>query len=209
LCVLASAYEEYRSRHHNGDRRGLEDIFSARAVEPLWPVPPLPEFSAKERLWLEWSVLGLCVGRHPMAVFRQEGRFPKAMRCRTAETRVGQRVQVAGILAARRTVPTKEGRSMEFVTLEDETGLVECTLFPDAYARHRGVVRALGPYVAEGRIEEQYGAPTLNVSRIALVPTYAPRAPLDHAENGAERSEDVAVRGVPDPAHWGGTYLQG
>jgi DNA polymerase III alpha subunit len=146
----------------------------------------LPEFSAKERLWLEWSVLGLCVGRHPMAVFREEGRFPRAVRCRAAERRVGKRLSVAGILAARRIVPTKEGRSMEFVTLEDETGLVECTLFPDVYARHRGVVHSLGPYVAEGRMEEQYGAPTLNVSRIALVPTITPRVEAVRVENASD-----------------------
>ena len=194
LCVLTSGYEEYRRRHHQGDRRGLEDMFDCNVDEPIWPVPHLPEFSAKERLWLEWSVLGLCVGRHPMAIFREEGRFPRAVRCRTAETRVGRRLQVAGILAARRIVPTKEGRSMEFVTLEDETGLVECTLFPDVYARHRGVVHSLGPYLAEGRIEEQYGAPTLNVSRIALVPTITPRVVATRAESGiAEGRYGTAV----------------
>jgi len=194
LCVLTSGYDEYRKRYHQRDRRGLDDIFARDADEPIWPVPHLPEFSAKERLWLEWSVLGLCVGRHPMAIFREEGRFPKAVRCRTAETRVGKRLSVAGILAARRTVPTKEGRSMEFVTLEDETGLVECTLFPDVYARHRGVVHSLGPYVAEGRIEEQYGAPTLNVSRITLVPTITPRVAAMRADD--TNGEGMHVRSV-------------
>ena len=80
---------------------------------------------------------------------------------------------------------------MEFVTLEDETGLVECTLFPDVHARYRGVVHSLGPYVAEGRIEEQYGAPTLNVSRIALVPTTTPQVSAMRsasAENGYARA---------------------
>ena len=75
---------------------------------------------------------------------------------------------------------------MEFVTLEYETGLVECTLFPDVYARHRGVVHSLGPYVAEGRVEEQYGAPTLNVSRIALVPTITPRVAAALMESPSE-----------------------
>jgi DNA polymerase III alpha subunit len=54
---------------------------------------------------------------------------------------------------------------MQFLTLEDETGLVECTFFPDAYARHRGLVRDLGPYVVEGRVEEQHGAPGVCVER--------------------------------------------
>jgi DNA polymerase III alpha subunit len=74
------------------------------------------------------------------------------------------------MVAARRTVSTQDGHSMQFVTLEDETGLIECTLFPEAYRRHRGRVRSLGPYLAEGRVEEQYGAPTVNVERMRRVP---------------------------------------
>jgi DNA polymerase III alpha subunit len=166
LCVLASGFEDYRRRARDGARRSPDDLFADGVPEPAWPVPPLREFPEAERLWREWTVLGLCVGRHPMAIFRQEGWFPGATSCKSAETRLGRRVRVAGIVAARRTVPTREGRPMQFVTLEDETGLVECTLFPDVYARHRGAVRTLGPYLAEGRIEEQYGAPTVNVARI-------------------------------------------
>jgi hypothetical protein len=50
---------------------------------------------------------------------------------------------------------------------------MECTLFPEVYRRHRGAVRTLGPYVAEGRVEDQYGAPTLTVERIRAVPVPA------------------------------------
>ena len=38
--------------------------------------------------------------------------------------------------------------------------------FPAVYARHRGLVQNLGPYLAEGRMETQHGAPTLNVHRL-------------------------------------------
>jgi DNA-directed DNA polymerase III PolC len=181
LCVLASGFEDYRRRGRGGARRSPDDLFADGAPEPAWPVPPLREFPEAERLWLEWAVLGLCVGRHPMAVFRQDGWLQGVASCRSAETRVGRRVRVAGIVAARRTVPTREGRPMQFVTLEDETGLVECTLFPEVYERYRGAVRTLGPYVAEGRIEEQYGAPTLNVARIVRVAPPGPsaREPFD------------------------------
>ena len=55
-----------------------------------------------------------------------------------------------------------------------QNGLIECTLFPEAYERFRGRVRTLGPYLAEGRVEEQYGAPTLNVERVVRVPSPLP-----------------------------------
>jgi DNA-directed DNA polymerase III PolC len=164
LCALAAGYEPYRKRGRRGAGGG--ELFAAEPHAP-WSTPALPEFSEAERLWLEWSVLDLCVGEHPMEVFRRHGTVPDgALSCRDAEARPRRRVRVAGVLAARRTVPTRNGTRMQFLTLEDETGLMECTLFPEAYARHRGRIRSLGPYLAEGRVEEQYGAPTLNVERI-------------------------------------------
>jgi DNA-directed DNA polymerase III PolC len=168
LCALALG-SELRRRGASRARSEGGDLFAAD-VPAVWSTPRLAEFSSAERLWLEWAVLSLCVSDHPMRVLRWEGGIPPAVSCRDAEARSGRRVRVAGILAARRTVSTATEKRMQFLTLEDETGLVECTLFPDVYTRHRGVVRGLGPYVVEGRIEAQYGAPTLRVERMARVP---------------------------------------
>jgi DNA polymerase III alpha subunit len=59
---------------------------------------------------------------------------------------------------------------MEFVTLEDEYGVFEVTLFPDVYRRFAAVARTLGPYVIEGRVEECYGAITVSAATIELGP---------------------------------------
>ncbi len=177
LCAVASGFDLFR--RSGRERSSGGDLFEdAAPVRAPWATPPLPEFSPVERLWLEWHVLGLCVDGHPMEAFRAEpGGLPRGtVPVADAERVRGRRVAAAGIVAARRTVPTRQGRRMQFVTLEDETGMIECTLFPDAYERHRGVVRNLGPYAVTGRIEEQHGAPTLNVERlvkVALPPTLA------------------------------------
>jgi DNA polymerase III alpha subunit len=187
FCLAASAFALFRragrreanARDRATDDAGVQrataaDLFELEALpHASWETPAIAEFSREERLWLEWYVLGLCAHDHPMRAFRNEPPVRATTPLREAETRIGKRVRVAGLVAARRTVPTKQGTQMLFVTLEDETGLLECTLFPPVYARHRGVVRDLGPYVAEGRIEEQYGAPTLNTERIARVRTPA------------------------------------
>ncbi len=163
LCTAGAGFDLLR---RNGRLRGDgEDLFEVASSVP-WATPALPEFGPVERLWLEWYVLGLCVDDHPMRVFRAESLDPRVLPAAEAERRRGARVRTAGIVAARRTVPTREGRTMAFVTLEDESGMIECTLFPPSYERHRAVVRDLGPYLAEGRIEEQHGAPSLNVERI-------------------------------------------
>jgi hypothetical protein len=48
---------------------------------------------------------------------------------------------------------------MQFVTLEDEWGLVEVTLFPGTCPA--APYLTLGPYLAAGVVEEQYGVLTV------------------------------------------------
>ena len=202
LCVAASGWESFRRSRLAAAVRGGDGLFDGTAPRAAsWPVPDLPEFSEEERLWLEWDVLGLCVGRHPMAHLRERGLLDGTVFARDAERAVGKRVKVAGMVAARRVVPTRTGQSMQFVTLEDETGLVECTLFPAAYARHRGVVRTLGPYVATGCVEEQYGAPTLTVESLEPGPSPAPgrRAPAVSASGGRASPDAVPETPWPSP----------
>jgi DNA polymerase III alpha subunit len=71
-------------------------------------------------------------------------------------------------MAAARRVPTKQGSRMLFLTLDDGTGLAECTFFPDAYARAAPALSGMGPYVVEGRVESQYGAVTVNAESLTI-----------------------------------------
>ena len=55
---------------------------------------------------------------------------------------------------------------MEFLSFEDETGLVECTLFPKVYEQHCHLLAACGPLLLEGYLEEDFAARTLTVERV-------------------------------------------
>jgi DNA polymerase III alpha subunit len=126
----------------------------------------LPQYDPWTLLRREGEVLGLFAGDHPMAVLRPDlppGTVPAAR----LPDHAGKRVAVAGILSARRgtrTARTKE--KMAFVTLEDESGLVECTLFPRAYRRWGGRFRSAGPFLASGRVEDRFGSCTLSADAV-------------------------------------------
>jgi DNA polymerase III alpha subunit len=47
---------------------------------------------------------------------------------------VGQRVRLAAWLVTGKVVHTRHGDPMEFLTFEDETGIVETTFFPSPIA---------------------------------------------------------------------------
>jgi DNA polymerase III alpha subunit len=85
---------------------------------------------------------------------------------------VGRRIKVAGMAAAARTTRVKAGRTMCFVTLGDEDGLFEVTLFPDVYERYRKhlVAGGSGLFLVEGRVESQYDAVSVTAERIGFIP---------------------------------------
>ena len=111
----------------------------------------------------EWDVLGFVVGPPQLSLLKR--RLP-AKRCRANELadNVGRQVVVAGVVAASRQTNTENGRQMQFITLEDETGLIDVTLFPGNATLLPYL--QLGPYQAIGVVEEQYGALTLNAEDV-------------------------------------------
>jgi len=79
----------------------------------------------------------------------------------------GRRVRVAGLVATGRFAHTEKGLEMQFITLEDEWGLMEVTIFPRTCPLVTHLT--LGPYVASGVVEEQFGVFTITAETLKLV----------------------------------------
>ncbi|HLJ94996.1 MAG TPA: DNA polymerase III subunit alpha, partial [Gemmataceae bacterium] len=87
------------------------------------------DYDAGRRLRDEWELLGFVVGPRLMALFRP-GLPDNLITSRELPDYSGRQVRLAGLIATARHTPTADGRTMQFVTLEDEWGLIEVTLFP-------------------------------------------------------------------------------
>jgi hypothetical protein len=72
-------------------------------------------------------------------------------------------VRVRGLVATARHVFTADGRPLQFITLEDEHGFSEVTLFPGTC--RQVAYLTIGPYTATGVVEEQHGVCTLTAER--------------------------------------------
>ncbi|HKZ31499.1 MAG TPA: error-prone DNA polymerase [Vicinamibacteria bacterium] len=110
-----------------------------RDEEPDEDVSPVPEMGFSERLTSDLAGTGLSVGRHPVALFRQE-LFERGVR-RAAELpglADGDFVRVAGAVICRQRPGTAKG--FLFLTLEDETGLVNVIVRPDLFLRERATL---------------------------------------------------------------------
>jgi len=55
---------------------------------------------------------------------------------------------------------------MEFLTFEDETGLVESVFFPETYRKFCAMIDYTRPFILSGKVEEDFGAQTLTVFKV-------------------------------------------
>ena len=125
--------------------------------------PHLPPDDARERLRREFAVLGFLCDRHPLELYAETVRRLRTIKAADVPRRVGRRVRFAGWLITGKVVETKKGEPMEFLTFEDETGLLETTFFPEAYRRFCHLLDRERPYLLSGKVEEDWGAVTLTV----------------------------------------------
>ena len=130
------------------------------------PPPSLPPDDERERLRREFAVLGFLCDRHPMQLFADILGDQRTVKVIDLPAHLGRRVRLAGWLITGKVVATKHGEPMEFLTFEDQTGIVETTFFPQPYRRFCHLLDRQRPYLLTGKVEEDWGAITLTVDRV-------------------------------------------
>ncbi len=173
--LLWEAARRREPRSPAGGTARIRLLFAAPVEEAR--TPRLPPDDPRERLRREFAALGFLCDRHPMALFAGTVRRIGALRAVDLPRRVGQRVRFAGWLITGKRVETKKGEPMEFLTFEDETGLVETTFFPEPYRRFCHLLDRERPYLLAGKVEEDWGVVTLTVERVSMLTAdQAPRS---------------------------------
>ncbi|MBI4511835.1 MAG: error-prone DNA polymerase [Deltaproteobacteria bacterium] len=116
---------------------------------------PLPAMTPSEELSADYVGLGLSTEHHPLALARKALSAASVLPAAELKSkgRPGQRAAVAGMVIIRQRPPTAKG--MVFITLEDETGMANLVLTPQAYERLRHKARGEPLLVASGKIERE------------------------------------------------------
>jgi DNA polymerase III alpha subunit len=136
---------------------------------PTHPRPATVRDYSESQKWRdEWRMLGLSAGRHPVSWVRACASRAGTLPSHVVPVSIGRRVTLTGLVAATRTTSTAKDETMCFVTLADEWGTFEVTLFPDVLRRCRRELAdgGLGPFLVEGRVESQYDALSVTAERV-------------------------------------------
>jgi DNA polymerase-3 subunit alpha/error-prone DNA polymerase len=124
------------------------------------------DYDVRRRRVDEWQLLGFVADRPLMALLRP--RLPEGLiRSVDLPRYKGRRIRTGGVVATGRYAYTERGLEMQFITLEDEWGLMDVTLFPGTCPLVTHLT--LGPYVTVGVVEEQFGMFSITAEQFTLV----------------------------------------
>jgi len=83
---------------------------------------------------------------------------------------MGRQVAIVGYIVTAKTTRTKKGDIMHFGTFIDRQGILfDTTHFPNVAKKHP--IRGRGVYLIKGRVDNDFGHPSIEVQYIEKLPT--------------------------------------
>lgn len=139
---------------------------------------PIPEaYSFQKSLAHEVTLFGFPLQCHPLDVFHEAYKDTPYILAKDLAFHIGKEVTLIGWLLTEKIVSTKKGDPMEFMTLEDQTGMYDATVFPPTYREYCHLLAPNQAYIMTGLVEEQFSTMTVTVRTLRLLNTAEIQAP--------------------------------
>ncbi|HMQ80570.1 MAG TPA: DNA polymerase III subunit alpha [Ignavibacteria bacterium] len=151
-----------------GKKQQIKDVIFSRLPEDY------RDWSDREKLSLEKSVLGLYVSAHPLSDYEDEinllnpFRFSDVADVDSDEIDFAklQRVRMCGIITDMKVKMSKKGNRFAVFTLEDFSGQGECVVFPKTYEQFKEILLDDSIVTLIGKAEENGNSVKLIVDEI-------------------------------------------
>ena len=132
---------------------------------PLRHSPLDQDLTASDRYRLELDIFGFPVSAHPLSRYRPV----MSSRIRYAKdipNYFGQSIYLMGVYITCKESITRHSESMEFLTLEDETDIYECILFPNTYRQFGDLLHWEKLFIIRGTVEKSFGVYSIIIEKI-------------------------------------------
>ncbi len=161
MAVLEDAldYGQRIQREKNDPQMGLFDMGGTPVVINRPEMPVMDEWDDKDLLAFEKDSLGFYMSGHPLD--RYDPLLDKFATVNTVSVREKNDqagVRIGGIIRNIKTIQTKKGNPMAFVTIEDRHGAMEVTVFFSVYTECYHLLVEDAPVFVQGRIQKDENA---------------------------------------------------
>jgi len=137
---------------------GQEDLFGAMAASSTpqeqitYEFVETQDWDDETRLNGEKETLGLYLTGHPIARYEAELKGIITSSIANLNPTSNQTMIVAGLIVAMRTMNTRRGDKMAFITLDDRSGRVELAIFSEPFQQYRDMLAKDRLVVVEGDV---------------------------------------------------------
>ncbi len=186
IAVIDRAIEraQKRQRAKESGQHGLFGAGSAPVAASPEELPNVPEWPEHEILAAEYSTLGFYISGHPLDKYAGRLQDLKAIDLSTLEgRRNNEEIVVAGIIVQARPMRSRRGARWAILTLQDRTGICEALVFPEAFQKLEGILKAATPLLVKGRVTVEDVGTRVIVADARLLDQV--KAPSENPENGA------------------------
>lgn len=144
-------------------------LFASQATKSPGYIPIPAEYSFQKSLRHELALFGFSVRCHPLELFQEATSKIPHIHAKDIAHHIGEVVTLIGWLLTEKIVSTKKGEPMEFMTLEDQTGMYDATVFPNTYRKYCHLLATNQAYVVTGLVEEHFATVTVTVKTLQLL----------------------------------------
>ncbi|HHH47695.1 MAG TPA: DNA polymerase III subunit alpha, partial [Gammaproteobacteria bacterium] len=154
LMATLDTAVQMAEQHHKDAAAGQNDMFALMEPEQAasGTFVEAPDWDDEIRLNGEKETLGLYLTGHPVDRYEQELAGIISHRICDLNPSGDQTIIVAGLVVAMRTMNTRRGDRMAFVTLDDRSGRLELAVFADTYQHYRDLLVKDRLVVVEGEV---------------------------------------------------------
>ena len=167
--ILSLAQRDQRVRESG--QTTMFDLWGGTAQAPL-PALELPEAEVPVKDILAWEkeLLGVCLSERPS---RRATRLARqgSLGCGEIDSgMVGQKAAVTGSIISARQLSTREGRPFVSAILEDDSGQVELTAWPEVYQRTKDLWIEGNILSVQGRVKARGDRIQFTCEKVSLCP---------------------------------------
>jgi len=112
-----------------------------------------PIYDKKSRLFLERELLSLNLSAHPLDFYDSDNGITRMKDLPSIPA--GRRVKLAGSVIRYQTPPTRNGKRVVYVIMEDGTGIADVTVFSDVQEKCGQVLFREGWLTVEGKVQRR------------------------------------------------------
>jgi len=163
LASIDAAISHARFIRPGDDNDLLLGVMHSVASPKYSPGGTMPRMMLLE---YEKEVLGFYLSEHPAAEIKKTFNEKYNDVSSLSEKKDRDPVTIVGLISEIKRIRTKKGDSMAFVTIQDDTGTISCTLFPKEYATSNFLLIEKKMISIQGTVESKRGSLQILVQRV-------------------------------------------